>query len=182
MKTLVVYSSVTGNTRKIAEAIAEVMPSCELIAVEDAPTCVEGYDLVAVGYWNAKGLPDAKTREWLKEVRNSELAFFATSGALPDSEHARECMAKAESLAAEPKRGNTVHGSWMCQGRIDPHVIEVMKRLDLAVHRDLLRDPARMEAAASHPDERDCRAAQAYFAKLLDGLHGASVNASHHHD
>ena len=30
MKTLVVYSSRTGNTRAIAEAVAEVLPDCAL--------------------------------------------------------------------------------------------------------------------------------------------------------
>ena len=43
MKALVVYSSRTGNTRKIAEAIAAVLPGCEIHPVESAPA-PEGYD------------------------------------------------------------------------------------------------------------------------------------------
>ena len=57
MKSLVVYSSRTGNTRKIAEAVAEALPGCHLHPVEEAPQ-PEGYDLVAVGYWVDKGMPD----------------------------------------------------------------------------------------------------------------------------
>ena len=37
MKSLVVYSSRTGNTRKIAEAVAEALPGCHLHPVEEAP-------------------------------------------------------------------------------------------------------------------------------------------------
>ena len=63
MKALVVYSSRTGNTRKIAEAIAAVLPGCEIHPVESAPA-PEGYDLVAVGYWVDKGMPDAQAKAY----------------------------------------------------------------------------------------------------------------------
>lgn len=167
MKTLVVYSSLTGNTKKVAEAVAEVLPACTIFPVEEAPEQVDGYDLVAVGYWCAKGLPDTKTREWLKKVSHASLIFFGTMGGLPDSDHARDCMAGAERLACEPERGNTVMGSWMCQGKIDPKIVEVMKKLDLEVHRDMLKDSRRVDEAAKHPDENDCRAAQEFFRSVL---------------
>lgn len=167
MKTLVVYSSQTGNTKKVAEAVAEVLPSCDIFSMDEAPASTDGYGLVAVGYWNAKGQPDVKTREWLKGVSHARLAFFGTLGGLPGSDHARECMAGAEALAQEPARGNVVLGSWMCQGRIDPRVVEVMKKLDLDVHRDMLKDSTRIDEAARHPDEQDCRAAQDFFRGVL---------------
>ena len=169
MKTLVVYSSLSGNTKKVAEAVAEVLPSCTLVPVEEAPASVSDFDLVGVGYWVAKGAPDVKTRAWLKGVTNARLALFGTLGALPESPHARDCMAEAEALALEPERGNTVYGSWMCQGKIDPRVVDVMKKLNLEVHQDLLRDPSRIEAASHHPDEHDLRAVQDFFRGILAG-------------
>ena len=170
MKSLVVYSSLTGNTKKIAEAVCHVMPDCRIVPVEDAPTDLESYGLIAVGWWASKGAPDAKTREWLKGVKNCRLVFFGTLGAKPDSDHAKDCMAQAERSALEPARGNIVCGSWMCQGKIDPKIIEVMRKLDLEVHRELLHDPSRLEEAASHPDDCDCRKAQAFMQGLLAGL------------
>lgn len=170
MKTLVVYSSLTGNTKKVAEAVAEVMPSCTLCAVEDAPASVEKYGLVGVGFWASKGQPDVKTREWLKGVTNTHLAFFGTLGAKPESEHAKECMEKVEELALMPERGNIVLGSWMCQGKIDPKIVEVMKKLNLDVHRDLLKDSSRIEEAARHPDEDDRRAARDFFHQILENM------------
>lgn len=71
MKALVVYSSRTGNTRKIAEAIAAVLPGCEIHPVESAPA-PEGYDLVAVGYWVDKGMPDAQAKAYLETVRDAK--------------------------------------------------------------------------------------------------------------
>lgn len=172
MKTLVLYSSLTGNTKKVAEAVAQVLPDCELHPLDDAPASLDGYGLVAVGWWAAKGLPDVKTREWLKTVKDARLAFFGTLGARPDSPHARDCMVKAEELALFPERGNTVFGTWMCQGRIDDKVYEVMKRLDLEVHRDMLKDSSRFDEAAKHPDEADLLSAQLFFQGILAKMEG----------
>ncbi|WP_294483966.1 flavodoxin family protein [uncultured Mailhella sp.] len=168
MKTLVVYSSRTGNTKKVAQAMAGVMPGCELLPVEEAPSSVDQYDVVAVGYWVDRGMPDAATRAWLEGVRNARLAFFGTLGAWPDSDHARECMARGEALALEPARGNVVLGSWLCQGRVDPKVLEIMARMAGDVHPMTEERKARIAEAARHPDDEDCRRAQAFIRRFLE--------------
>ena len=117
MKALVVYSSRTGNTRKIAEAIAAVLPGCEIHPVESAPA-PEGYDLVAVGYWVDKGMPDAQAKAYLETVRDANVALFGTLGAWPDSDHARDCIAQGEALVNAPERRNRVLGTYLSgQGR-----------------------------------------------------------------
>lgn len=167
MKTLVIYSSLTGNTKKVAEAMAEVMPECTVLPVEEAPASVQEYDLVAVGYWVDKGMPDGKTRSWLGGVENARLAFFGTLGAWPDSDHAKECMAHGEKLALEPERGNTVLGSWLCQGRIDPRILEVMAKMAGNIHPMTEERRARIAEAAKHPDDDDCRRAQDFILRML---------------
>lgn len=167
MKTLVIYSSLTGNTKKVAEAVAEVMPECTVLPVEEAPASVQEYDLVAVGYWVDKGMPDGKTRSWLGGVENARLAFFGTLGAWPDSDHAKECMAHGEKLALEPERGNTVLGSWLCQGRIDPRILEVMAKMAGNIHPMTEERRARIAEAAKHPDDDDCRRAQDFIRRML---------------
>lgn len=170
MKTLVVYSSLTGNTKKVAQAVSSVLPECDMFPVEEAPSSVEGYDLVALGYWVDKGMPDGRSRAWLEGIRNARLAFFGTLGAWPDSDHAKECMKKGEALALEPDRGNSVCGSWLCQGRIDPKVLEVMARMAGNVHPMTPERKAHIEEAARHPDDGDCRRAQEFFRNILDSL------------
>ncbi len=49
MSALVVYESVYGNTRAIAEAIAEGLGGADVTAVHEAPERPEGIDLVVVG-------------------------------------------------------------------------------------------------------------------------------------
>ena len=58
MKIAIVYSSRTGNTKMIAEAVREVMPEgAVLCSVEDAPDPAE-FDLLARGFWVDKGQAD----------------------------------------------------------------------------------------------------------------------------
>lgn len=48
-KWAVIYSSVTGNTKKIAEAIAEQAGDADIFRVQDAPEDLSGYEVVAIG-------------------------------------------------------------------------------------------------------------------------------------
>lgn len=170
MKTLVVYSSLTGNTKMVAEAIAEAMPNCDIFSVQEAPATVEGYDLVAVGYWVDKGMPDARCKAWLEGLKDARIAFFGTLGAYPDSDHARECKEKAAALVLEPARGNSVLGSWLCMGKIDPKVLEIMAKMAQNVHPMTPERKARIEEASKHPNAEDCKAAQEFIRGVLDSL------------
>ena len=175
MKALVVYSSLTGNTKKVAQAVASVMPECTVVAVEQAPASVEEYDLVAVGYWVDRGMPDARTRTWLEGVEHTRLVFFGTLGAWPDSDHAKECMARGENMALNPPRGNTVLGSWLCQGKIDPKVLKVMASMAASAHPMTPERRARIEEAAKHPDDEDCRRAQEFMVAMLERCRETSL-------
>ena len=68
MKTLIVYESMFGSTRMIAEAIAEAVRTLAVevtvTAAADAPVDLAGYDLVIVGCpTHAHSLPRASSRE-----------------------------------------------------------------------------------------------------------------------
>lgn len=169
MKLLVVYSSMTGNTRKVAEAIAGAVPDSVLLPVEAEPSS-DGFDLVAAGYWVDKGMPDAKSRAWLEKAKGCRIALFGTLGAWPDSEHAKESMRRAAELVESPERGNTVCGSWICQGRVDPHVIEAMQKMAPNVHPMTPERRARLEEAAKHPDESDLASAREFISRTIRAL------------
>ena len=53
-KWAVIYSSTTGNTKAIAEEIAGTA-GADLFRVQDAPTDLSAYDVVALGYWLRRG-------------------------------------------------------------------------------------------------------------------------------
>ena len=58
----------------------------------------------------------------METLKNKKVGTFGTLGAYPDSEHAQKCVEKiSEALKAN---GNTVVAEFICQGAIDPKIIE----------------------------------------------------------
>lgn len=172
MKSLIVYSSLTGNTRKVAEAIREVLgEEAALFPVENAPDPA-AYDWVAVGFWVDKGTADKKAQAYLEAIRSKPVALFATLGAYPDSEHAASSLKNAAALL---DGSNQLLGTFICQGKVDPRLIEQFKNFP-AGHPHALT-PERLERhreAAKHPDAKDLQTAQAVFAAIRDRLEPAA--------
>jgi flavodoxin len=120
MKTLVVYSSKGGNTKKLAEtAFARLAGDKEIRAVADAPDPAD-YEVVIVGFWYQGDQPDPASQEYLKKCAMADKLFlFATHGAAADSETARMGMNKARELAA----GANIVGTFSCQGEVPAQVL-----------------------------------------------------------
>ena len=124
MKSLIVYSTQTDNTRKLAHTIHESLPGDkEISLVGDAPD-PEAYDFVAVGFWLMAGKPDPKAAAYLEGLKDEQQVFlFATHGAAKGSAHARQAMQTARELAA----GASVVGTYSCQGEVNPKILEKVK-------------------------------------------------------
>lgn len=167
LKTLVVYSSRTGNTRKVAEAIQEVVPSgTEIFPVEEAPS-PDGYDFVAVGYWVDRGGPDKLAAEYMSTIKATKIGLFGTLGAYPDSDHAAKAMTNAEALVRE----NSVLGHFICMGKVDPALTERFKNLP-ADHPHAMT-PERMARhieSAKHPSDEDLAKAKRVFSEIMTDL------------
>ena len=80
MKTLVVYSTKTGNTKKVAEAIAQALPGAELHDVKTAPA-PDAYDFIAMGFWVDKGGPNKEAADYMKTISGKKVFTFFTLGA-----------------------------------------------------------------------------------------------------
>ncbi|MDR1044352.1 MAG: flavodoxin family protein [Candidatus Adiutrix sp.] len=168
MKSLVVYSTLTGNTRKIAEALAEALPpGAECFNLRDAPE-PEAYDLILPGFWVNRGQADQASLAYLEKIKGQKVVFFFTLGAYPDSGHADEVAADTERRLSE--NGNQVLGHFRCQGKVDPELLEKMKKMLPPDHPHAQMTPerqARLEEAARHPNEDDLARARRFIADLL---------------
>jgi flavodoxin len=167
LKTLVVYSTLTGNTRAVAEAVAEGLGAGTALADVKAAPAPEGYDLVVSGFWVDKGRADAASLEYLGRIRDRKAAFFFTLGAYPDSPHA-DSVEKGAREGLE-KGGNAVIGSFRCQGKVDPNLLEEMKRKLPPGHPHAqMTDERRalLDEAARHPDAEDLKRAREFGEEL----------------
>jgi flavodoxin I len=121
MKSLVVYASQSGNTKKLADAVYETLPGDKQICpLADVPDSLAEFDFIAVGFWFQGGKPDMETSQFLPKLARKKIFLFATHGAAKGSPHAQQGMATAKEMAA----GADVTGTFSCQGEVNPKVLE----------------------------------------------------------
>ena len=159
MKTLILYHSRSGNTRKVAEAIAAALPDADLKSTADAPD-LAGYDYAIFGFGIYRGWPTGEIRTLMTRWRGKPAGIFFTLGANPDSEAARTCLGRVEGLLSSCR----IFGRFICQGRYTEAMIERMKsRPAASPHGWNAERAARVAAAAAKPDESDLATARNLF-------------------
>ena len=161
MNACIVYSSCTGNTRKVAEALADTS-SLPCFPVRNAPE-PDDFDILALGFWVRKGQPDARALRYMERVRGKHIFFFGTLGAWPHSDHARRCMAATHEILQAG--GNTVVDGFLCQGRVNPQVVAASQRK--GGHPLSPERLARLREAERHPDATDLAAACLHWQRSL---------------
>jgi flavodoxin len=177
---LIVYSSKTGNTKKLAEGIRRGLEEegfgVRLSPVEENPPPA-GAAWILAGYWADRGNADAKALEYIGGLQGQNVGVFGTLGAYPDSEHAQNLAKKVEAFAAEK---NTALGSFICQGKVDPALIEKFKNLPPGNPHAMNEERRkRHEEAAKHPNEQDIAdAVKACLAMAARARDAASTEAA----
>ena len=163
MKWAVIYSSVTGNTKKLAEAAAKGL-NADIFPVNNIPD-LSSYDALFIGYWLRRGSPDDKTSAFLKTLSNRKIVFFQTHGAYVGSEHTVTAFARAGALLGEEC---IVLGTFSCQCAVSPSMIKARKEGKIPGHKNDNLDEClkRWKNAKSHPDEKDLEAIQNFAKKM----------------
>ena len=161
-KWAVIYSSTTGNTKAIAEEIAGASGG-ELFRVQDAPTDLSTYDVVALGYWLRRGGPDDLMKAYLPKVNDACVILFQTHGADVGSEHAVTSFARAAYLLGADCE---ILGTFSAQGKLAPALIARRKKSQPDDTHNSPEAQERWLRAAEHPNEEDRAAARAFVEKM----------------
>ena len=166
MNILITYSSKTGNTKKVAEAVKAGIPTAELIPVSEVQN-TENYDLIIIGGWIDRANFDAAALKFVQSVKNKNVAYFFTLGAYPDSDHAKDCVKNIEKSLIE--NSNKILGKFFCQGAVDPKLISFIEKLPadhiMAVNEERRK---RWKDASTHPDNNDLENAKAFGQSLIN--------------
>ena len=80
MKYSIVFSSVTGNTRQLADAILSVLPQENLRYFGPPAEIALEADCLYVGFWTDKGHCNKEISTFLKGVKGKEIFLFGTAG------------------------------------------------------------------------------------------------------
>ena len=155
-KWAVIYSSVTGNTKKVAEAIAGAAEEADIYDVKNAPEDLSGYEVALLGYWLRRGGPDPLMEQYLPKVHDIKVALFETH-AIPPFPRAAYKLGNAREIVA----------TFGCRGKINPKLLERRRQAPPDdPHGGAKQAEKRFAEAASHPDDHDIEAARE-FAKRV---------------
>lgn len=159
MKTLVTYFSLTGNTKKIAEAIFETLEDEKEIKTIDECTSLEEYNLIFVGFPVHSHSVPYKVESFLKKIpQGKKIALFSTHGSITGSHLSREALEHATVLAVKAK----VLGTFSCRGKVVPETLEILMK---SPEHTLWSEMA--VSARNHPDQNDLADARAFTRRIL---------------
>lgn len=163
-KTVIIFSTITGNAFKLAEAAADVIPNhagpYNIRYVNDE--VIDTFDTFVLAYWCDKGSADPDTIELIGKLHGKKLIVIGSLGVEPDTKHGRDVFARVSELASAD---NILLGHYLCQGAID--LARTGKKL-----RDGKISPIRFERqklSQGHPDAADLANCRAAVAKFISG-------------
>jgi flavodoxin len=163
MNSPVVYFSQSGQTEKVARAIAEALPgdvACNAMA--DAPS-VDEADVVFVGLPIVRfGPPEAVQRFLAERCAGKRVALFITHAAAEDEPVLQEWLGACREAAA----GTRLVGTFDCQGELAEPVRQAM----IASGMPRLVQFAEMaDQAKGMPDAPRLQAARRFAAEVAAG-------------
>ena len=150
----IIYSSLTGNTKVLADAIHEALPQdeCEYFGVSD--TVIPSSELLYIGFWTDKGNADTKTLQLLSQLKNKQIFLFGTAGFGGSDVYFRKILNQVKQFV---DASNVIVGEYMCQGRMPQTVraryVKMKEMPDAKPNLDALIE--NFDNALSHPDAED---------------------------
>lgn len=150
----VMFSSLTGNTKMLADAIGEVLPkeNCDYFGSCKGKEPVS--EMLYIGFWTDKGNADSTALELLKSLRGKKIFLFGTAGFGVDEGYFRKILMNIRE-SIDPS--NEIVGEYMCQGKMPQSVRERYVKM-----KENPEHPANLDAliknfdcALSHPDSDD---------------------------
>lgn len=176
----IVFSSRTGNTAELAEAVRGALPeeACEHFgSVDGDGNCdcdtdcagdgdrngssfgsstgtIPASETLFVGFWTNQGVADQAAQKLLEQLKNRKIFLFGTAGFGGSEAYFQAILDKTKAFIDD---SNTVIGTYMCQGKM-PHsvrerYVKMKEQPDHMPNIDAMIE--NFDKALSHPDAND---------------------------
>lgn len=153
MKYAIVFSSQTGNTKQLAEAVSSVLPQADLCFF-GSPSREARRQSVFSRLLDGQGARNQEITDFLKTLKGKEVFLFGTAGFGGSQEYFDKILSAVQKCLGA---SNTVIGTYMCQGKMPQSVREryvKMKNSPLPIP-NVDKMIENFDTAVSHPDETD---------------------------
>lgn len=154
MKYAIVYSSKTGNTKLLADALLRALPQKDCVYYGEPNAAALLADRLYIGFWTDKGSADTIAAEFMKTVFEKDVFLFGTAGFGGEASYFERIVKNA---VKNLDTGNRVIGTYMCQGKMPVSVRERYEKM-LAAPVPVPNVKGMIEnfdKALTHPDEAD---------------------------
>ena len=123
----IIYSSKTGNTKKLAEAIYNTLPQnkCDYYGTVDKIDDVLS-NVIYIGFWTEKGNADHLTIDFLNKLKNKKIFLFGTAGYGESKKYFEGII---NNVKKNIDSSNTIIGTFMCQGKMPLSVRERYEKM-----------------------------------------------------
>ena len=165
MRIAVVYDSLTGNTKLLADELKKALPPKDLVYCGPLPDSIAA-DLYLVGSWTDKGSCSEKIAGFLEKLSGKTIAVFATAGFGGSEEYYQAIF---ERIKTHIDQSNQILPPFFCQGKMPAGVLARYQKLAEANPADekIRQSIANFHQAASHPDEGDLANIRAWLENIL---------------
>lgn len=148
----VVYATSTGNTKLLADNVAEVLgKDCTYIGQPDEKS--KEADVIFIGFWTDKGNCNEEIKKFISELENKKVFLFGSAGA--GSEDYLNMV--INNVKGELDGSCEVVGEFMCQGKMQQGVKVRYEHMleEKPGDEEILRLIKNFEEALNHPNEDD---------------------------
>lgn len=165
MKIAIIYKSITGNTKIIADAIKEALDDQEIVYFGEPKDNIDA-DIYIVGSWTDKGECSKEIKAYLSSLENKKIAYFGTAGFGEDIEYYKKLYNRVKENI---KRSNQILGYFYCQGKM-PMSVKDRYLSFMKEHPDDKRIKISIDnfnKALNHPDKTDIENAKHWIRYII---------------
>lgn len=159
MKIPIIFSTITGNAFKVAEAVkgavSEPLGPYNITYINDEVIAM--FDTFILVYWCNHGTCDDDTIRLIRKMKQKKIIILGTLGVSLDSEHAKKVKQNVAELVQEE---NILLGNFLCRGAIDLN--RTARKLKIPEGEKGHLSQARFEKqkeSLGHPDQQELQAA-----------------------
>ena len=164
MKILVAYMSISGNTKKIAEAIHSELPEGAELKPINEITDLSQYDFSFIGFPVHQFGAPKQLHEFLgKETANKKIAVFVTHATGSHMEVLEGQLNKCKEAVKDAE----LTGFFNCQGALSEEVAEKMKQHENPQLREFAE---KRKFTLGHPNEEAITKAKDFAKKMVSKI------------